>query len=232
MSLLEKMKSFFTEEYEEDVAPVKKEVMQVKIDPPVEDVKIDYERTKEFTAPMNKEVEVVKQKPTPTLFFDDDDFKDLKPKPKPKIENTYGGSKKQEKERFKPTPIISPVYGILDKNYKKDEIKKVRLDPPSREVTIEDVRKKAFGTLKDDFGAVIEEEHVLNFDDTATFEVVTKKRRALTDTMFETMDLTDEINKDITLEELDKIHEENQEKLEGSELFDLIDSMYESGGEE
>mgnify|MGYP003515306808 CR=1 FL=1 len=27
------------------------------------------------------------------------------------------------KEAFKPTPIISPIYGVLDKNYRKDEIK-------------------------------------------------------------------------------------------------------------
>ena len=40
---------------------------------------------------------------------------------KPTI-NGYHGKKEETKRIFKPTPIISPVYGVLDKNYKKDEI--------------------------------------------------------------------------------------------------------------
>ncbi|MBQ8659251.1 MAG: hypothetical protein IJ475_00225 [Bacilli bacterium] len=73
------------------------------------------------------------------------------------------------KKPFKPSPVISPVYGILDKNYSKDDIvdkkdgmKRERIKPiitrtqdiPSRaeepevvEVNIDDVRKKAFGAI-------------------------------------------------------------------------------------
>ena len=29
---------------------------------------------------------------------------------------------KEEKKQFKPTPIISPVYGVLDQNYKKEDL--------------------------------------------------------------------------------------------------------------
>lgn len=60
-----------------------------------------------------------------------------------------------EKPKFKPTPVISPVYGILDKNYKKDEVREksednVEMKRPSKKVDFETVRKKAFGNLTDD----------------------------------------------------------------------------------
>ena len=35
----------------------------------------------------------------------------------------YGSyDRKEEKSGFKPSPIISPIYGILDKNYKKEDV--------------------------------------------------------------------------------------------------------------
>ncbi len=63
--------------------------------------------------------------------------------------------KKVEKKGFQPSPIISPIYGVLDKNYKKEEIvakKEVRLTSHySRgKLDLDDVRKKAYGTLEDD----------------------------------------------------------------------------------
>ena len=66
-------------------------------------------------------------------------------------------SKKEEPKpkKFKPTPVISPVYGILDKNYTKDEVrmsdqKAYELQRPSRKVDFETVRNKAYGSLSDD----------------------------------------------------------------------------------
>ena len=58
--------------------------------------------------------------------------------------------RKEEKTTFKPSPIISPIYGILDKNYKKDDVvqkKEVRLSSVySRgNLSVDDVRDKAYG---------------------------------------------------------------------------------------
>jgi len=57
--------------------------------------------------------------------------------------------KKEEKTYFKPSPIISPIYGILDKNYKKEDVKEkkdVRISSFSRtNVSVDDIRNKAFG---------------------------------------------------------------------------------------
>ena len=60
-----------------------------------------------------------------------------------------------EKPKFKPTPVISPVYGVLDKNYKKEEVREKSEDNfemkrPSKKVDFETVRKKAFGNLTDE----------------------------------------------------------------------------------
>jgi len=72
--------------------------------------------------------------------------------------NTNLYPKKEEikaKPKFKATPVISPVYGILDKNYTKEEIRErnednVIIKRPSKKVDFETVRKKAFGNLADD----------------------------------------------------------------------------------
>ncbi len=60
--------------------------------------------------------------------------------------------KKEEKAYFKPSPIISPIYGILDKNYKKEDVrekKDVHISSYSRSnVSVDDIRNKAYGEKK------------------------------------------------------------------------------------
>ena len=57
--------------------------------------------------------------------------------------------KKEEKGGFKPSPIISPIYGVLDKNYRKEDVKEkrnVKLTSYSRDsINVDDVRNKAYG---------------------------------------------------------------------------------------
>lgn len=60
-------------------------------------------------------------------------------------------SNSQEKV-FRPSPVISPVYGVLDKNYKKEEIierqHSIRHNPS--DMNYDSVRRKAYGTLEDE----------------------------------------------------------------------------------
>lgn len=243
MGIFDKVKELFTEEYEETKpAPVKTEVMQVKIEAPVEDVNVDLDKTKEFIKPAPVLEQTPPPKPKPKMFFDDDDFKDLnKPiKTTPVKETTYGGKKNAVKTRFKPTPIISPIYGVLDKNYKKEDITHKRsgitTSYETNQLTLDQVRNKAFGNIDDELEAVVMKEHIFdNLDDTATIEITKSfKRVKLSDEDYERAGIINDLGdtKDITLEELDRIHQENEEKLEGSELFDLIDTMYERKDEE
>jgi len=64
---------------------------------------------------------------------------------------------KKEEHKFKATPIISPIYGVLDKNYSKDQIREadessyeIRRNSVSKNIDFESVRKKAYGSLADD----------------------------------------------------------------------------------
>ena len=71
-------------------------------------------------------------------------------------ENEHGlYEKRDERTYFKPSPIISPIYGILDKNYKKEEIrdkKEIRLTSSyaHENLDVDEVRKRAYGNLADD----------------------------------------------------------------------------------
>ncbi|MEG0026405.1 MAG: hypothetical protein RR847_00795 [Bacilli bacterium] len=176
MGLLDKVKNMFTEEIEETEVPVKKEVMQVEIESPrvgrsetisKREINRDKEILNEITFKSRDKdlaremIEEIKQEPkTPSpIYFEDKDFRELeKPKQKQKKQiakkEVYGGNKpikETVKKAFKPTPIISPVYGILDKNYQKEEIvnkKENSYCNPNKSLTIDEVRKKAYGTLE------------------------------------------------------------------------------------
>lgn len=57
---------------------------------------------------------------------------------------------KDEKSYFKPSPIISPIYGILDKNYKKEDVvskKEIRITTnySRTNLNVDDIRNKAYG---------------------------------------------------------------------------------------
>lgn len=59
-------------------------------------------------------------------------------------------SKVDDKTHFKPSPIISPIYGILDKNYKKEDVvsrKEVKITSSfaKEKLNVDEIREKAFG---------------------------------------------------------------------------------------
>lgn len=79
----------------------------------------------------------------------------VKKKEEEKKASLYSKKDEPKPKRFKPTPVISPVYGVLDKNYTKDEVKvqdesAYEIQRSSKKVDFETVRNKAFGSLTDD----------------------------------------------------------------------------------
>ena len=79
--------------------------------------------------------------------------------------------KKEDKAYFKPSPIISPIYGILDKNYKKEDVvskKDIRITSnySRSNVNVDDIRNKAFGRRRLDNDSNIEEDNTFEVDDT------------------------------------------------------------------
>ena len=73
-----------------------------------------------------------------------------------KIHEYGSASRQHEKKAFHPSPIISPIYGVLDENYKKDDIvtkKEVRITSSykSKNIDVDSVREKAYGNSDDIF---------------------------------------------------------------------------------
>lgn len=104
-----------------------------------------------------------------------------------------------EKPKFKPTPVISPVYGILDKNYKKDEVREksedtVEMKRPSKKVDFETVRKKAFGNLADEI------KENLMCENCELYKEVKRISSISSDELLYDMMVDDKIDEPITLE--------------------------------
>ena len=118
------------------------------------------ENTSKFTFPIDFETDYVPQRSNNVnvLTVEKEKVKEKKEKPveHPKTSTLYPKKETpKEKPKFKASPVISPVYGILDKNYKKEEVTvkddtAVVMKRPSKKVDFETVRKKAFGNLTDD----------------------------------------------------------------------------------
>ena len=82
----------------------------------------------------------------------------------------YGTYEKEEKTYFKPSPIISPIYGILDKNYRKEDVKEkkeIRLTGYTRSnMNLDDIRAKAYGKEKEEIEELEENKfEIENTDD-------------------------------------------------------------------
>lgn len=204
------------------------------------------------------------------MTFEDDDFKEeviveekpvhvVKEEPKKEEPPKYiyenervplyeGREEKKEKPVFKPTPIISPIYGILDKNYKKEEIvtKKpiVLSTSTSKKIDVDTVREKAYGDLASDITASMQEEEKDDIDKEKenTFydlnissPAVEKVTVGDAEEYFNDLGLEYNVDyKDSSIEKatgrrtskLDKQPSDEDTSLENN-LFDLIESMYE-----
>lgn len=182
MGILDKMKNLFTEEVEEEEVkkkPIKKEeVPEIKKEIFKEERTVEIAPARKETVELLEKEEVKEERHTSPLYFSDEDFEDLPTRKEVKEEpkedkmkpfHLYQGNKKEvivEKKSFKPSPIISPVYGILDKNYSKDDIKTVNSTPVTTgKVTLDDVRTKAYGKLEDELEHTLASSIVVNNDE-------------------------------------------------------------------
>lgn len=155
-----------------------------------------------------------------------------------------------ERKKFKPSPIISPVYGILNQNYDKDEIFK-RRDPDK--VDIQTVRDKAFGEKKEMPKEEKIEPKTTFYEETETVTISApaekeKKVKTIDELLEDTSDLVVDIDRDLDIDtispslepdvevELEEEYVEPTQELKipevedtlENDLFDLIDSMYDS----
>lgn len=274
MGVFSKLKNiFYDEEYIDEPEAeikkvdkvVKKEVEEAK--PRVEEIKITREE------PKREEIKRVVEEPKSSNDFSErelfrsertfnftefDDDEELPPRrnvlsPEPKVVKRVEVQKPAIPEQpkiFKPSPVISPIYGILDKDYKKDEVvsKTVREEKiviKDSATTYDTVRRKAYGTLEDEL------EDTLNSMNKLTPEAISNEVNKIDESVNEldkkTNKIEDLISKiesttsDISVGELeDKMElehfdDEDDEPVSDKtmtnstlehDLFNLIDSMY------
>lgn len=174
------------------------------------------------------------------VYFDDKDFEKIEEKPKkveekklPEKKEIYGTKieKKEEPKVFKPTPIISPIYGVLDKNYHKEDISSKRVvhseyRDPSKPLTIDDVRKKAYGTLDDDLEtALFTKSSIFMEPDSDKDSKEESKNNLLTDLVDdnEYSSVDDFLNSPI--EDYRAKHEQEDEAIEDFALNNTLDDL-------
>ena len=273
MGVFSKLKNIFYDEVEVD-EPAK----EIKIDKPVKKEIVEKPRVEEIKVVRQEEKrEEPKREETPKendnfgnerdLFrsertfnftqFDDDEI-DLPPR-RNVLEREKKVVKQEVKEPvveqpkvFKPSPVISPISGILDKDYKKEEIapKKVEVKETTlsaNTVNYDTVRRKAYGTLEDDLEDTLNKMNKLTPNDIqAEVQKIDSDVNKLEERSNKIEDLitkiesSPEMNKNVSVGELeDKVKLENfDDTTELSndktmtdstlehDLFNLIDSMY------
>ena len=162
------------------------------------------------------------------------------------VKEPYQGNTKIETKppKFKPTPIISPVYGVLDKNYHKEDIvsKSDREYKSVDGLSVDSIRKKAYGTLEDElentlFGSnsiLFKDENKTKskkveadfFDEIEEEATPTKTDTDLRDLENITMDIGKELDS-LLNKDRDTDRKENTSSFDDDDdLFNLIDTMY------
>lgn len=273
MGVFSKLKNIFYDEVEVDEPakeikidkPVKKEIVEK---PRVEEIKVVRQEEKreepkrEETAKENdnfgNERDLFRSERTFNFTQFDDDEIDLPPR-RNVLEREKKVVKQEVKEPvveqpkvFKPSPVISPIYGILDKDYKKEEIapKKVEVKETTlsaNTINYDTVRRKAYGTLEDDLEDTLNKMNKLTPNDIqAEVQKIDSDVNKLEERSNKIEDLitkiesSPEMNKNVSVGELeDKVKLENfDDTTELSndktmtdstlehDLFNLIDSMY------
>ncbi|MGE5456438.1 MAG: hypothetical protein ACM3O4_04985 [Ignavibacteriales bacterium] len=256
MKLFDKIKNLFIEEVE-DEKPIKKEVIKVEIPSPEEQKLKEIEKVGEEILPDSLGVLKKEEKYNTVVFFDDKDFdtltgsQDFKNKPVPKREVYINKEAKEEKKLFKATPIISPIYGILDKNYHREDITPKKKNRSSiyevDDITVEDVRNKAYGTLEEELETTLfsKPSIIVNKEEVVEKEKVTDMFEELEQEANYTNNEIDSIDDTIEMDLLNELQAQSHEislaeeamdkegeNIEESDLFNLIDSMYDKREEE
>lgn len=215
---------------------------------------------------------------SPFFDFDEEEFSNMSRVQKPKTTNVMEYERKKrvekrydmgnfskiertevvEKKKFKPSPIISPVYGILNEDYKPEDIKSKTDNVVNTGLDFNSVRKKAFGeeTLGEPEATYYEESVTVKVKENE--EEKQQKVKTIDELLEDTSDVTIDVDEKNSVEDKNDIkatdevadYERIDEDLEEvtakcdvnktemrkvedddtleNDLFDLIDSMYDN----
>ena len=215
---------------------------------------------------------------SPFFDFDEEEFSNMSRVQKPKTTNVMEYERKKrvekrydmgnfskiertevvEKKKFKPSPIISPVYGILNEDYKPEDIKSKTDNVVNTGLDFNSVRRKAFGeeTLGEPEATYYEESVTVKVKENE--EEKQQKVKTIDELLEDTSDVTIDVDEKNSVEDkndikatdevadyerIDKDLEEVTAKCDANktemrkvedddtlenDLFDLIDSMYDN----
>lgn len=274
MGLFAKVRDILFEEEEitEPVKVVKEEkkveepIAKVVKEPEIKErvVKEEVRRPKDDFDSMGERELFKSEKTFPFPDFDEEEFSSSVSRQKTKTTNVMEYERKRkvekrtdfgryertevretvERKKFKPSPIISPVYGILNEDYTINDIKSRKVENDN--LDIETVRKKAFEP------EILDVPKTTYYEETVTVRVKEpeeekiQKVKTIDDLLEDTSDeiidvipshsIKDDILYDEIEDELENVDasevendiEEPEDDTLENDLFDLIDSMYES----
>lgn len=148
--------------------------------------------------------------------------------------------KKEEPKKFKPTPVISPVYGILDIDYKVDDVENIsrtkEFSFEKRVVDYDSVRNKAYKELDDEIEKTITKNRDIfyNLDEEENNDQEIGNDNKESDDVIITYDKKEEViaeqpkKKTTRTKKVTEEIEKDDLDTEDEDLFNLIDNMYKS----
>lgn len=195
------------------------------------------EEVKEKTKEESKKLYATEYNPTRSA----NDYLEQFNKENNKEKEPYQGNTNEKKTtKFKPTPIISPVYGILDKNYHKEDIvtKKETSYKSIDGLSVDSIRDKAYGTLEDElentlFGSnsiLFNKKEEANSKENKDFFADLEDESNSDDSLRDLENITMDIGKELdTLLSKDNSYKNDSKNTfdDDDDLFNLIDTMYE-----
>ena len=163
---------------------------------------------------------------SPFFDFDEEEFSNMSRVQKPKTTNVMEYERKKrvekrydmgsfskiertevvEKKKFKPSPIISPVYGILNEDYKPEDIKNKTDNVVNTGLDFNSVRKKAFGE------ETLSEPEATYYEESVTVKV--KENEEEKQQKVKTIDELLEDTADVTINVDDKNDVEDKKNIE------------------
>lgn len=243
MGLFSKIVNIFYDDVEpeetNEEAKLKKEVKEEKVvtseKPRIEEVHFPKEEKKEDTS-LYSERDIFKTE-TKAFKFPVIDEEDEKPRAKTRTsihnyeearpskrdikfdryEAPRTSERSSEVRTFRPSPVISPVYGVLDKNYTKEEVV-TRTESATKHEPGENydsVRRKAYGTLEDELENTLTKISKHDEEITKTIEEVDNFSLEENNKSIEDLLNEIEVNKNMSIGEIeekikDKIEEEEE----------------------
>ena len=251
MGLFGKIKNIFYDEEivdvpEEPKSVEKPKIEEVKVEKKVEPIK--RETPVINTTPTYSEREIFTRETTNTFKFpmlDEEEVKPVRTRVNA-LESARMEKKKEETEKartdkykdlfkentttsskpdriFKPSPVISPVYGVLDKNYTREEIierqENITRTTNPKDMNYDAVRRKAYGTLEDELESTLSKLSEPEIHEKVEKPVSKEEEKSIEDLLNEIEGNRNMSIGDIEEKIKDKMEEEEEESISDDEFL-------------